>query len=255
MFDREGHRRYKLFKRSVMNMCKTLGAVLRWGTIRIGEQDLNMAKLTPEEMLARARDVVDCESQAVAGLQTQFTAQLATVAEMLLDCPGHVLIAGAGTSRAIAQRFAHLLACCGTPALFISAADAIHGGAGSITSKDVVYIISKGGRSTEINEFARIAKDRGARIIAHTEQPDSPLGRLGDAIFHIVAPESADPYGMIATGSSLTNAAACDVLCVLLLELRGYTKGQFGQTHPGGAVGVKLEGEKNRTSEGGRDNQ
>ncbi|MBM4025805.1 MAG: SIS domain-containing protein [Planctomycetes bacterium] len=203
-----------------------------------------MAKLTPQEMLARAREVVECEARAVAGLKTQFTDQLAQVAQMLLDCPGHVLIAGAGTSRAVAQRFAHLLACCGTPALFISAADAIHGGAGSVTSRDILYIISKGGQSTEINRFAQIAKDRGARIIAHTEQPDSPLGRLSDAVFHIVAPESVDPYGMIATGSSLTNAAACDALCVLLLELRGYTKDQFGQTHPGGAVGVKLDARK-----------
>ena len=74
-------------------------------------------------------------------------------------------------------------------------------------------------------------------------------------MFHVVAPESVDPYGMIATGSSLTNAAACDVLCVLLLELRGYTKGQFGQTHPGGAVGVKLGAEKNQVPDGGRDNK
>lgn len=211
-----------------------------------------MAKLTPQEMLTRARAVVDCEAQAVAGLKTQFTAQLAAVVEMLLSCPGHVLIAGAGTSRAIAQRFAHLLACCGTPALFISAADAIHGGAGSVTARDVVYIISKGGQSAEINRFAQIAKDRGAKIIAHTEKPDSPLGRLSDAVFHVVAPEGVDPFGMIATGSSLTNAAACDVLCILLLELRGYTKGQFGQTHPGGAVGVNLEMEKGRTLDGGR---
>jgi len=214
-----------------------------------------MGKLTPQEMLARAKEVIDRESQAVAALKTQFTPQLAAVAQMLLDCPGHILVAGAGTSRAIAQRFAHLLACCGTPALFISAADAIHGGAGSVTERDVVYIISKGGQSVEINRFAQISRDRGARIIAHTEKPDSPLGRLSDAVFHIVAPEDADPYGMIATGSSLTNAAACDVLCVLLLELRGYTKDQFGETHPGGAVGVRLDAEKNRTSDGGRDNQ
>jgi D-arabinose 5-phosphate isomerase GutQ len=214
-----------------------------------------MAKLTPQEMLARARGVIECESQAVASLKTQFTHQLAVVAEMLLDCPGHVLVAGAGTSRAVAQRFAHLLACCGTPALFISAADAIHGGAGSVTDKDVVYIISKGGQSAEINRFAQIAKERGARIVAHTEKPDSPLGQLSDAVFHVVAPENADPYGMIATGSSLTNGAACDVLCILLLELRGYTKGQFGRTHPGGAVGVKLDAEKNQTPGRGGDNQ
>ena len=212
-----------------------------------------MSKLTPEEMLARARKVIDCESQAVAALKTQFTEQVATVAELLLTCPGHVLVAGAGTSRAVAQRFAHLLACCGTPALFISAADAIHGGAGSVTDKDIVYIISKGGQSAEINRFAQIAKDRGARIVAHTEQPESPLGRLSDAVFHVVAPESVDPYGMIATGSSLTNAAACDVLCVLLLELRGYTKERFGQTHPGGAVGVKLDAQKSGTRPQGRD--
>jgi len=214
-----------------------------------------MAKLTPQEMLARAGEVVDCEARAVASLKAQFTTKLATVAQMLLECPGHVLIAGAGTSRAVAQRFAHLLACCGTPALFISAADAIHGGAGSVTDRDIVYIISKGGQSAEINRFAEIAKSRGARIIAHTEKPDSPLGRISDAVFRVVAPESADPYGMIATGSSLTNGAACDVLCILLLELRGYTKGQFGETHPGGAVGVRLEAEKNQGPEGGRENK
>jgi D-arabinose 5-phosphate isomerase GutQ len=214
-----------------------------------------MANLTPQEMLAKAREVVDCEARAVADLKTQFTTQLAAVAQMLLECPGHILIAGAGTSRAIAQRFAHLLACCGTPALFISAADAIHGGAGSVTAKDIVYIISKGGQSSEINRFAEIAKGRGAKIIAHTERPDSPLGRISDAVFHVVAPESADPYGMIATGSSLTNGAACDVLCILLLELRGYTKGQFGETHPGGAVGVRLETERSQRPEGGRDNK
>ena len=69
----------------------------------------------------------------------------------------------------------------------------------------------------------------------------------------MVAPESVDPYGMIATGSSLTNAAACDVLCVLLLELRGYTKERFGQTHPGGAVGVRLDAQKGGTRPQGRD--
>jgi arabinose-5-phosphate isomerase len=214
-----------------------------------------MGKLMPQDMLARAWDVIDRESKAVAALRTQLTPQLAAVAQVLLDCPGHILVAGAGTSRAIAQRFAHLLACCGTPALFISAADAIHGGAGSVTDKDVIYIISKGGQSAEINRFAQIAKDRGAKIIAHTEKPDSPLGQLSDAVFHVVAPEDVDPYGMIATGSSLTNAAACDVLCVLLLEMRGYTKSQFGHTHPGGAVGVRLDEERNRVSDGGRDNK
>jgi len=195
-------------------------------------------------MVEMARAVLEAEAKAVASLNNQMTDDLAKIIGLMLNCRGHVLVAGAGTSRAIAQRFAHLLACCGTPALFISAADALHGGAGAITDKDVVYIISKGGRSAEINQFAEIAKGRGAKIIAHTEDPESPLAEMSDVIYRIKAPADVDPYGMIATGSSLVNAAACDVLCVLLLELRGYTKQQFGQTHPGGAVGKKIARDK-----------
>ncbi|OHB63638.1 MAG: hypothetical protein A2168_08205 [Planctomycetes bacterium RBG_13_50_24] len=192
------------------------------------------------QMLVRARRIIESEAKAVRTLKDQLTEELAGIVDMIINCKGHVLTAGAGTSWAIAERFAHLLACCGTPALFINAANAIHGGAGSITEKDVLYVISKGGQSAELNKFVRIAMERGAKIIAHTEKPDSELGRLSDAVYHIVAPEDVDPYGMIATGSSIVNAAACDVLCILLLELRGYTKEQFGQTHPGGAVGEKL---------------
>ena len=196
--------------------------------------------MSSEQILARARLVIDTEAKALHDLIGQLNEEIAKIVEAILHCKGHILVAGAGTCWAIAERFAHLLACCGTPALFINAANAIHGGLGSVTDKDVVYVISKGGQTAELNTFVQIAKDNGAKIIAQTEKPDSPLGRLSDAIYHIVAPEEVDPYGMIATGSSLINAAACDALCVLLLELRGYTRDQFGRTHPGGAVGEKL---------------
>lgn len=196
--------------------------------------------------------MIERESAAVLSLKEQLGSGLERVASMLLECRGHILVAGAGTSRAVAQRFAHLLACCGSPGLFISAADAIHGGAGAVGEKDVVYIISKGGGSAEINRFAEIVKARGAKIIAHTERPDSALGLMSDAVFHVVAPGDADPYGMIATGSSLVNAAACDVLCTLLLRMRGYTKEQFGHTHPGGAVGIRLQEESRTTTTGNK---
>jgi D-arabinose 5-phosphate isomerase GutQ len=109
-----------------------------------------------------------------------------------------------------------------------------------VKAGDVVYVISKGGQTAEINQFARIARERGAKIIAHTEKSESPLVQLSHAVYTIKAPADVDPYDMIATGSSLVNSAACDVLCVLLLRLRGYSKENFGKTHPGGAVGKKL---------------
>jgi arabinose-5-phosphate isomerase len=191
-------------------------------------------------LVARARAVIEREARGVAALADQLDEGLSAVVDLLYNCEGHVLVTGAGTSHAIAQRFAHLLSCSGTPALCISAADCLHGGAGAITDRDVVYAISKGGRTAEINQLVEIARARGAKIVAQTEAPDSPLGRASDAIYAVRAVGDVDPYGMIATGSSLVNGAAGDVLCVLLIERRGYTQEAFGLTHPGGAVGQRL---------------
>jgi D-arabinose 5-phosphate isomerase GutQ len=199
-----------------------------------------MVDVSGTEMVARARQVVEREARAVNALADQFDEGLADVINLLLNCQGHVLVTGAGTSHAMAQRFAHLLSCCGAPALCISAADSIHGGSGAITANDVVFVISKGGHSAEINQFVEIARQRGARIVAQTENPESPLGQMSDAVFHVRTVGDVDPYGMIATGSSLVNGAADDALCVLLLELRGYSRDDFGMTHPGGTVGKKL---------------
>jgi len=199
-----------------------------------------MAGRSTKKLMERAREVIAREAAGVKALTEQFDESVVQIARLMLGCRGHILIAGAGTSRAVAQRFAHLLSCCGTSALALNAADCLHGGAGAITSRDLVYVISKGGHSREINSLVEIARNRGAKIIAHTENPDSPLAKMSDAVYRIKAPEDVDPYGMIATGSSLVNGAACDVLCVLLLELRGYTKEQFGTTHPEGAVGKRL---------------
>lgn len=192
------------------------------------------------DLIKRAKEIVTREAEAVAALASQFDQGLEKVVQILLDCQGHILVAGAGTSAAMAHRFAHLLSCCGVPALPISAADSLHGGAGAVKPGDIVFIISKGGYSSEINCFAQIARQRGAKIVAQTENINSPLAQLSDAVFCVRTVGNVDPYGMIATGSSLVNGAAGDVLCVLLLELKGYTKEEFGATHPGGAVGRKL---------------
>jgi arabinose-5-phosphate isomerase len=199
-----------------------------------------MTGVPREEVVLKAKEIVIREAEAVRALAAQLDESLADVLSLMLNCEGHVLVTGAGTSRAIAQRLAHLLSCSGTPSLFISASDGLHGGSGAITENDVVYLVSKGGHSAEINQFAEIARSRRAKLIAQTENPGSPLAQMCDAVFKVKAEGDVDPYGMVATGSSLVNGAAGDVLCVLLLELRGYSKDAFGQTHPGGAVGKKL---------------
>lgn len=196
--------------------------------------------MIPEEMLDLARDTIRQESGAIAALADLLDERFVEVARKLLDCQGHVLVAGSGTSHAVGARLAHLLSCSGTPALFIHPSDSQHGAAGAVTTHDVLIAISKGGETAEVNHLAHVARKRGASVIAVTENPVSTLAALSDLVLQIQAPADVDPYGLIATGSSLVNAALGDALCVVLLHLRQYSREAFAETHPGGAVGRKL---------------
>jgi arabinose-5-phosphate isomerase len=195
-------------------------------------------------ILELAAGVVQAEGTAVAGLAGRLPPELPGAVRLLLECRGHVVVSGSGTSHAVALRFAHLLSCCGTPALFLHPGDSQHGAAGALRAEDVWIGLSKGGETSEVCFLAGIARKRGASVIAITERPASTLGQLADIVLEVTAPPEVDPYGMIATGSSLVISAFCDAICVALLEVRGYTKDAFGETHPGGAVGHRLRAEQ-----------
>jgi len=192
------------------------------------------------QLRALGGEVVRREGAAVTALADALPDAFAAAVRRLLGCQGHVIVSGAGTSHAVALRFAHLLSCCGTPAFFLHPGDSQHGAAGAVRSDDIWIGLSKGGETAEVCFLAGIARKRGATVIAITEAPASSLGRLADIVLDVAAPEEVDPYGMIATGSSLYNSAFCDAICVALLELRGYSVEAFGETHPGGAVGLRI---------------
>lgn len=189
----------------------------------------------------RGTEVIGREAAAVASLADQLDESFEQVVRAILACEGKVLVSGSGTSHAVALRFAHLLSCVGTPALFLHPGDSQHGASGAVSASDVWVGLSKGGETTEVIFLAGIARKRGATVVAITEKPQSSLGRLADILLHVVAPDGVDPFGMVATGSSLFNSAFCDAICVVLLELRGYSLDEFGETHPGGAVGHKIK--------------
>ena len=212
-----------------------------------------MSEISEAWLRSRAQAVITRDAAAIAALASGVDVRWQQIVNLLLACEGHVLVTGAGTSHAVAQRLAHLLSCSGTPALPISAADTLHGGSGAVTNRDLVYAISKGGHSAEVNGLVEIARSRGATIVAQTESLDSPLAAMSDAVLVVPAMESIDPYDMVATGSSLVAAAVGNVLCALLLEARGYTREAFGETHPSGAVGRKIAEDTESDQASGRE--
>ncbi|MGA2115622.1 MAG: SIS domain-containing protein [Bryobacteraceae bacterium] len=183
------------------------------------------------------------ESSILVGLAQSLDEDSAQAVDVLLQTRGHVLVGGAGTSNAIAMRLAHLLCCCGVPALFLHPSDSLHGSSGAVTGRDTVVLISKGGKTADVNRFARIASERGARIVAFTGAPGSELGQRADAVVRVEIPADSDPFGMVATSSSLANAAVADAICETILHEKRYSRESFARTHPGGAVGERIERE------------
>jgi D-arabinose 5-phosphate isomerase GutQ len=200
--------------------------------------------MNQDEIIQIAKQVIKQEADGVMTLIDQIDETFVEAVQLMLVCKGHVLVSGSGTSHSVARRLAHLLSVCGTPSLLIDAGDCQHGLSGAVTSNDVVIALSKGGCSSEVVFLAKVAKSRGAIVISITEKPQSELGKLSDLVLKVTAPPEGDPFELIATGSSLITAAYGDALCVVLLKMRGYTLEQFGETHPGGAVGKKLKAMK-----------
>lgn len=193
--------------------------------------------LDPPAILTVARRVIQANGNAVMAAETALSEVFVQVCRLLAAGAGKVLVTGSGTSGAIAIRAAHLLSVAGTPAFYLSPADGLHGGLGVLRAEDSVIAITKGGSSSELNEFCRRARGLANCLIVITAAPESEAAGLADYVLPLTLPADADLGSIIATGSSLAAAALLDAITDVTRILRGYSWDQVIYTHPAGAVG------------------
>lgn len=191
-----------------------------------------------DELATLASSVLSRESAAVAALVGTAEASVVAVARRVLDVAGKVVTTGSGTSGIMAERLAHLLSVCGTPAVYLPSMDALHGGMGAITAADLVFAISKTGRSAELTDLVRRLVARGVEVVAVTERAESPLADEATTVA-LLPPTAADadPGDMIALASTLAVGAWGDALAVVTMALRGHTLRDVVDSHPAGGVG------------------
>lgn len=195
---------------------------------------------TDTELAGLAGTVLSRESRAVATLANAVEAGIVAVARQILDISGKVITTGSGTSGIMAERMAHLLSVCGTPAVYLPSMDAMHGGMGAITTSDLVLAISKTGRSQELTNLAQRLNSRGVHVVAITENADSPFARVAGHVVELPpTPPDADPGDMIAMASTLAVGAWGDALAVVTMALRGHTLQNVVDSHPAGGVGAR----------------
>jgi len=201
-------------------------------------------EISTDQLMQAGQSVLQRESDAILALQDQLDESFNKAVLMILNCQGHVVVSGAGTSSSVARRMAHLLNCVGAPAFFLGVDESAHGSAATMTRQDVLIAISKGGETDELNSLVRFAYQQEAGIIALTGKHESSMAAMSDVVVCFVTPADADGYGVIALGSSLAACAVGDAICAAILSVRGYSAEFFLKIHPGGAVGKQLSGSR-----------
>ncbi len=184
--------------------------------------------------------VLQTEGEAVLNLINFIDEEFVSCVEALLASKGRVVITGVGKSAIIANKIVATMNSTGTPALFMHAADAIHGDLGMIQQEDFVICISKSGNTPEVKVLVPLLKGLGSKLIALVSNVDSYLAEHADFVLNATIAEEACPNNLAPTTSTTAHLALGDALAVCLLEARGFSSSDFAKYHPGGALGKQL---------------
>ena len=191
-------------------------------------------------ILKTAKETILIESNAIANLAKLIDDDFEEAVKFILNSKGRVIVTGIGKSANIATKIVATLNSTGTPAIFMHAADAIHGDLGNVQKEDVVICISKSGNTPEIKVLVPFIKNYKNKIVAITGNVDSFLGKNADFTLNAFVEKEACPNNLAPTTSTTAQLVLGDALAVCLLNLRGFTSNDFAKYHPGGALGKRL---------------
>lgn len=193
-----------------------------------------------EEIKQIAIQVIESEKKAIANLQNYVDDAFAKAVETLFSTSGRIVVTGIGKSANIATKIVSTFNSTGTPALFLHAADAIHGDLGMVRPGDVVMCLSKSGNTPEIKVLVPLIKNFGNRLIAIVGNTDSFLAHEADIVLDTTVEHEACPNNLAPTSSTTAQLVMGDALAVALIECRNFSARDFARFHPGGALGKQL---------------
>ncbi|MDD4372595.1 MAG: KpsF/GutQ family sugar-phosphate isomerase [Bacteroidales bacterium] len=192
------------------------------------------------EIVQIAKRVISHEREAIGQLIEGINDDFARAVSLIFNSKGNVVVTGIGKSANIAQKIVATFNSTGTNAVFMHAADAIHGDLGIIRNEDVILALSKSGETPEIKVLVPLIKSRGNNLIAVVSNADSYLALQADFVLNTYVKTEACPNNLAPTSSTTAQLVMGDALAVALLECRGFTAEDFARFHPGGALGKKL---------------
>ena len=180
------------------------------------------------------------ESEAILKLIDFINDDFVEAINTVLESHGRVIVTGIGKSAIIAQKIVATFNSTGTPAVFMHAADAVHGDLGMIQKDDVVLCLSKSGNTPEIKLLAPLLKLSGNKLVAMLGNVESDLAKQADLILNTSVEKEACPHNLAPTTSTTAQLAMGDALAICLLQARKFQSSDFAKYHPGGSLGKRL---------------
>ncbi len=193
-----------------------------------------------EKILALAKSTIATQAKSIGVLESLVDANFAQAVNEIYHSKGRVVITGIGKSAIIATKIVATMNSTGTPAIFMHAADAIHGDLGTILKDDIVVCISKSGNTPEIKVLVPLIKNFKNKLVAITGNKDSYLGKQADYVLNAFVEKEACPNNLAPTTSTTAQLVIGDALAVCLLKMKGFSSQDFAKFHPGGALGKTL---------------
>ncbi len=193
-----------------------------------------------DRILSRAREVLRIESASVAALEERLGEEFVAAVRLIFHLTGRLVVTGMGKSGVVARKLASTFSSTGTPAVFLHAAEGIHGDLGMLVAGDALLMISKSGESDEVAGLMPTVRRLQLPVIAMTSVRSSRLARDADIILDVGVVVEACPLDLAPTASSTASLAMGDALAMALAELRDFTVEDFARLHPGGELGRRL---------------
>lgn len=188
----------------------------------------------------QALNVIEIEAQAIHALAQHIDDSFNQACQILLNCPGRVVVTGMGKSGHIAGKIAATLASTGTPAFFMHPGEASHGDLGMITPQDAVIALSHSGNTQEILTLLPLLKRLAIPLITLTGNPNSLLAKNARVHLDVSITQEACPLGLAPTTSTTAALVMGDAIAVALLQAKGFSAQDFAFSHPGGTLAKKL---------------
>lgn len=190
-----------------------------------------------KEILTLAQSTLEIEAKALLDAKANLDEDFVSIVQLLASCKGRVVVTGVGKSAVIASKIVATFNSTGTPAIFMHAADAVHGDLGVLLKDDILLLISNSGNSPEIKALVPYVQKQGQTIIAIVGNKDSYLA--DSALYAIDSSVKTEvmEHIMAPTSSTTLQLALGDALAVCLMKIKNFTVEDFARNHPGGAIG------------------